>query len=109
MTISSAASFAACFVSAITTATGSPTWRTLPTAITGCGGSAIGEPSLLWICQPQGSPPTLSAAMSAPVYTATTPGAFAAAAVSMLLILACGRSERRMNAWSWPGRLMSSV
>ncbi len=98
MTINSAASFAACFVAATTTATGSPTWRTLPVAITGCGGSAIGEPSLLWICQPHGSPPILSAAMSAPVYTATTPGAFAAAAVSMLLIFACGRSERRMNA-----------
>ena len=48
----------ACFVSAITTATASPTWRTLPTASTGCGGSAIGEPSLLWICQPQGRPPS---------------------------------------------------
>ena len=83
MTMSSAASFAACLVSAITTATGSPTWRTLPTASTGCGGSAIGEPSLLWICQPQGRPPMLSAAMSAPVKTATTPGAFAAAAVSI--------------------------
>ena len=35
----------------------------------------------------------LSAAMSAPVNTATTPGAFAAAAVSMPLIFACGRSD----------------
>ena len=45
-------------VSAITTATGSPTWRTLPSASTGCVGSAIGEPSWLWICQPQGRPPS---------------------------------------------------
>ena len=52
---------------------------------------------MLWICQPQGRPPTSSAAMSAPVKTATTPGAFAAAAVSMPLIVACGRSARLMN------------
>ena len=31
------------------------------------GGSAMGEPSLLWICQPQGRPPTPSFAISAPV------------------------------------------
>ena len=45
--IFSAASLAWPRVSAMTTATGSPTWRTLPAARTGCGGSAMGEPSLL--------------------------------------------------------------
>ena len=109
MTSFSAASLACCFVAAITTATGSPTWRTLPTASTGCGGSAIGLPSLLWICQPQGRPPIFSAAMSAPVNTAVTPGAAFAAAVSIPTMRACGRSARRIAAYSWPGRLMSSV
>src|SRR3954470_17160790 len=38
----------------MTTATGSPTWRTRSTASTGCGGSFIGEPSLELISQPPG-------------------------------------------------------
>ncbi len=54
----------------------------------GCGGSTIGLPSLEWISQPQGRPLTLSAAMSCPVKTATTPGAASAAEVSMPLIRA---------------------
>ena len=93
----------------MTTATGSPTWRTRSTASTGCGGSFIGEPSFELISQPQGRPPMPSAAKSAPVKTATTPGAAAAAFVSMppSRALACGL--RRIWAWSWPGRLMSSV
>src|SRR5438105_15056983 len=70
----SAASRAWPRLSAITTATGSPTWRTRSSANTGCGGSFIGEPSLELISQPQGSPPILSALMSLPVNTATTPG-----------------------------------
>ena len=65
---------AAC-VSATTSATWSPTWRTLPCASTGCGGSFIGVPSLLWISQPHGRPPTLASARSAPVKIRTTPGA----------------------------------
>ena len=43
-------------VSAMTMATGSPTWRTWPCASTGCGGSAIGEPSFDLTPQPQGRP-----------------------------------------------------
>ena len=35
----------------------------------------------------------LSAAMSAPTNTRTTPGAAEAAAISMPLIVACGRSD----------------
>ena len=69
----------------------------------------MGEPSLLWICQPQGRPPRLSFAMSAPVKTATTPGIFAAAAVSTALIRAWACGLRRIQAWSWPWRLKSSV
>ena len=80
----------------MTTATGSPTWRTRSVASGGCGGSAIGEPSFEWICQPQGSPPTPSATMSLPVKTAATPGADAAAAVSMPVIRAFACGLRRM-------------
>src|SRR6266478_1752174 len=68
----------------MTTATGSPTWRTRSIASTGCGGSFIGEPSFELISQPQGRPPMPSAAMSAPVKIATTPRADAASFVSML-------------------------
>src|SRR5712691_10980721 len=67
----------------MTTATGSPTWRTRSIASTGCGGSFIGEPSFELISHPQGRPPMPSAAMSAPVKMATTPGADAAAFVSI--------------------------
>jgi hypothetical protein len=70
----------------------------LPWASTGCGGSIIGEPSLLWICQPQGTPPISSRATSSPVKIATTPGIDAAAAVSTDLIVPCGMSERRKQA-----------
>jgi hypothetical protein len=92
----SAASRACVGVSATTSATGSPTWRTLPCASTGCGGSFIGLPSLLWISQPQGRPPTLASARSAPVKTATTPGAASAGAVSIAFTSrACACGERR--------------
>ena len=54
-----------------------------------------------------------SAAKQAPgvvaVYTATTPGAAAALAVSMLLITAWACGDRTMKAWAWCGRFMSSV
>ena len=46
----------------------------LPWASAGCGAIFIGEPSLEWIIQPQMRLPILSAASSAPVSTATTPG-----------------------------------
>ena len=64
----------------------------------GCGGSFIGLPSVLWISQPHGRPPTLSAAMSAPVKIAITPGDCFAAAMSMLRIFACACGERRKMA-----------
>ena len=54
-------------------------------ASAGCGAIFIGEPSLEWIIQPQMRLPILSAASSAPVSTASTPGIAAAAAVSILL------------------------
>src|SRR5207249_11049772 len=47
--------------SAITTATRSPTCRTLPCASGGYGGSFIGWPLTSVISQPQGSPPTFAA------------------------------------------------
>ncbi len=77
--------------------------------MTGCAGSAIGEPSLLWICQPQGRPPRPSFTMSAPVKTATTPGIFAAAAMSTELIRAWACGLRRIQACNCPWRLKSSV
>ncbi len=43
---------------------------------------------MLWISQPQGRPPTLSAAMSSPVSTAITPGEAAASDVSIDLMRA---------------------
>jgi len=85
-------------VSATTSATWSPTWRTLPWASTGCGGSFIGEPSLLWISQPHGRPPTLASARSAPVKMRTTPGDFSAASRLMDLMRACAYGERRNAA-----------
>jgi len=105
----SAASLACAKVSAITTATGSPTWHALPLASAGCGAIFMGEPSLEWIIQPQMRFPILSAASSAPVSTARTPGVAAACAVSTRLSRAWAWGERTKYAWAWPGRLMSSV
>ena len=64
----------------------------------GCGGSFIGEPSRLWISQPQGRPPILDSATSLPVKIATTPGIARAAVVSIETILACACGERRKHA-----------
>ena len=50
----------------------------------------MGEPSLEWISQPQMRLPILSAASSAPVSTASTPGIAAATLVSIF----------RMRAWA---------
>ena len=58
----------------MTAATASPTWRTVSRASAQRGGSAIGLPSEVLIAQSGAIGPTLSAAMSAPVNTATTPG-----------------------------------
>src|SRR5712691_5701636 len=106
---SSAASLASSGVSAMTTATGSPTWQTLPLASAGCGAIFIGVPSLEWIIQPQIRLPILSVAQSEPVSTATTPGILLAAAVSLVLILAGARGDRRNPAGVAPARTTSSV
>ena len=73
----------------MTTATACPTKRTVSGAIAGHAPIFIGEPSLEVIAQPQIRLPTLSSTISLPVSTPTTPGIFAAAAVSMLFTLAC--------------------
>jgi hypothetical protein len=70
----SAASRAASTLSAITIATGSPTWRTLPRASSGCGGSFIGLPSFPAMPQAHGTPLSLSAVTSSAVKIAATPG-----------------------------------
>ena len=49
----------------------------------GVGGSFIGLPLTSVISQPHGRPPTLAAARSSPVYTASTPGAFFAFSTSI--------------------------
>ena len=64
----------------------------------GCGGSFIGEPSRLWISQPQGRPPIFESAMSWPVKIATTPGMARAAVVSIDTLRACACGERRNAA-----------
>ena len=58
----------------------------------------MGEPSLEWIIQPQIRPPTLSAAMSSPVSTASTPFIFRAADASIPLIAAWAWGERTKKA-----------
>ena len=79
-------------------ATGSPTWRTLPTASTGCGGSFMVSPFLKSTCQPHGSPPTPASANSWPTNAATTPSAASAAEGSMPLIEACACGLRTIAA-----------
>ena len=56
-----------------------------------------------------GRVPRPSASTSAPVNTATTPGAASASVVSTPAMRACGCGERTTQPWSWSGRLMSSV
>ena len=96
--IASAASRAWIAVSATTIATWSPTCSTLSTQMIGCGGSFMGEPSRLWISQPQGKPPIFESATSRPVKIATTPGIARAAAVSIETMRACACGERRKAA-----------
>ena len=50
-----------------------------------------------------------SAAASAPVRTAITPGVAPAAAMSMRPTRACAWGERTKHAYAWPGRLTSSL
>ena len=71
-------------------------------------GPLCGSPSLPVTTQPQMSEPSASPATSAPVRTATTPGAEAAAEVSSVNV-ACGWVERTNAAWVWCARVVSSV
>jgi hypothetical protein len=50
-----------------------------------------------------------AASRSLPVMTATTPGAFKASDVSMLLIVAWAYGLRTMSMYSMPGSLTSSM
>ena len=85
-----------------TTASGSPTYRTVSVAssdwpiwaliMPGIGGDASGR-----------------SARSAPVNAAITPGASSAALTSTERIRACATAERTKWTWHAPGRRMSSV
>ncbi len=82
----SAASMAASWLSAITTATGSPTWRAASEESAMCGTMARSwtTPGMFFSLrrsQPHGS--ELTPVMSAPVKTATTPGCARALETSM--------------------------
>jgi hypothetical protein len=50
-----------------------------------------------------------SAAQSAPVRTPSTPGAFIASSIEILLIRACAWGERTIAAYAWPSSCRSSV
>jgi hypothetical protein len=93
--------------SATTSATGSPTYRTLPCASTGCGGSFIGLPSVPVMSQPQGRP--FTPVRSAPVKTSTTPLDCFAFTTSIARIVACACGERRNQAYVCRGADTSSV
>src|SRR5947208_16877675 len=97
----SAPSFAAYAVSPTTTATGSPTYRTLPEASAGRGGTLM-----LGSIHPHGSAPTLT---SCAVYTATTPDTARAGAVSTSLSRPRAGGPRPKAAQAMPGRLKSST
>ena len=97
MATSSAASLASLRVAATTIATISPTWQASGKMIGCCSGLTVGEPSLLtmrisagWLLLICGSGLSRSARISSEVSTASTPGAFLAAAVS----------SARMRAWA---------
>ena len=96
---SSAASTAAPRLSATTTAIASPWKRTMSRASVGrsMSSGAIG---------PGGKG---ARSRSAPVNTPATPGAAAAASVSMLRMRPWATSERTKCAWSAPGASTSSV
>src|SRR3546814_11986084 len=74
-------------------ATVSPTYRTLPMARKGWGGSFIGLPSGLLISHPVGRPPTFPS-MSAPLKMPATPGIWLARVVSMVASVVCACGER---------------
>src|SRR6185437_4493680 len=68
----------------------------------------MGLPSVPVMSQPHGRPPT-AAGMSAPVYTASTPGACFAASVRMARMRAWACGERTKQAYDWCGSVTSSV
>ena len=111
----SAPSRAAACVSATTIATTSPTKRTRPAGMGGCG--AMNATSGARIISSWGFPGiglcvtgfTPSAAASPPVKTAITPGVASAAAISMRPMRACACGERTKAVYAWPGRLTSSL
>ena len=93
--ICSAASRAWASVSATTKATASPTWRTRSVHRIGRSLWTPFEPSRFSIGIMQGRPlPAPAATRSAPVITASTPGAALAASASIAPIRACASGER---------------
>src|SRR3989442_5677594 len=108
----SAASIAADWLSAITTATGSPTCRAT-SDVRGMWGTIARSwttPGIFFSfrrSQPQGS--ELTPVMSLPVKTATTPGCRSAAAVSIFRMRACACGLRTNAAYVTPGSFKSST
>ncbi len=89
----------------MTAATGSPTWRTVSRASAKRGGSAIGEPSRERMIQSGRIGAMRSAAMSAPVKTATTPGDAIAAAASIRADAGMGVRRAHQHAVQGAGQL----
>src|SRR5438552_12852930 len=108
----SAASIAAVWLSAMTTATGSPTCRAA-SDVSGMWGTIARSwttPGIFFSfrrSQPQGS--ELTPVMSLPVKTATTPGCRSAAAVSILRMRAWACGLRTKAAYVMPGSFKSST
>jgi hypothetical protein len=96
-------------VSATISATGSPTWRTRSAASSGRGVSPRGLPSGLVTGIMHGISPRPSAFTSAPVSTASTPGAFRAADASIRRIAACACGDRSTYACASPASRTSSA
>ena len=80
--------------SVTTMATGSPTYRTVSLASMVCVMCVFHVGSIGLIA--------LRPSRSAAVYTATTPGAAFAAAVSMPVIRPCATGDRTKNTWQAP-------
>src|SRR6266513_3355144 len=109
MSIASIASCACSRVCASTTATASPTKRTVSTASACRGGDASGLPSGRLKSAEFGSGLTPALTKSCPVTTPVTPGIVSAAALLIAAIRACGCGERRKHANTWPGAETSSA
>ena len=105
----SAASRAWFAVSAITTATASPTYRTRSIANTGIVAWNIGLPSRPLKDATGGMSPMPSAARSRPVIAAMTPGILVAGTVSTLRMTAWATVVRTNAAYTWSATSRSSV